>query len=268
MNSPIPAPVTPARHGRHHLPVPQRVPATRCFTWLASGWRMFAAHPADWVLMALCAFALLAIPTVVLAPIPLIGPMIPPVLLTLLLGGMLHAASTQAEDGQAHFLQLFEGFRRHPGNLSLIGVFYALPLILIHLLLILVGGGLLVSLLGSSIGGALGDLTNSLLSMLVDLGIALGIFLLLWGLLLLAMLFAPALVMEAKAPPLEAMRLSLAASLRNIGAVLLLGISLYVLFVLALVPAGLGVLIYIPLLVGTLHAAYQDLFATPVSEAS
>jgi uncharacterized membrane protein len=254
------------RHSRHHLPVPQRVPTLRCFTWLASGWRMFAAHPADWVLMALCAFALLALSTL-LVPIPLIGPILPPLLLALLLGGMLHAATIQAQDGQTHFLQLFEGFRRHPGNLTLVGLFYAIPLILVHLLVMLaLGGGLLVSLFGLSIGGTINAVASDLISMLVDLGIALGIFLLLWGLLLLSMLFAPALVMEAKAPPLEAMRLSLAASLRNIGAILLLAIILYVLFILALLPAGLGVVLYIPLVVGTLHAAYQDLFADPVAE--
>ncbi len=257
----------PHQPHRHPLPTLRRVPARRSFAWLAAGWRTFAAHPADWILMALCAFALLAIPAVVLAPVPLIGPMIPPILLTLLLGGMLQVADNQLGDGQSHFLQLFDGFRQHPGNLTLVGVFYALPLILVHLLLILLAGGLLVTLLGSSLGGLLSDLTNTVLTMLVDLGIALGIFLLLWGLLLLAMLFAPALIMLSGVPPLDAMRLSLAASLKNLGAILGLAIMLYVLFALALLPFGFGILLFIPLLVGTLHAAWRDLFG-PADEAA
>lgn len=223
---------------------------------------MFARHPADWVLMALCAFAMLAISTM-LVPVPLIGPILPPLLLALLLGGMLHAAA-QARLGQLHFLQMFEGFRRHPGNLTLIGLFYAIPLVLVHLLVMLaLGGSLLVSLLGLPVGSTINSFASGIVGMLFDLGIALGIFLLLWGLLLLAMLFAPALVMHAKAPPLEAMRLSLAASLRNIGAILLLAISLYVLFIIALIPAGLGIVIYIPVVIGALDAAYQELFITP-----
>ncbi|MBS1207673.1 MAG: hypothetical protein H6R19_71 [Proteobacteria bacterium] len=223
---------------------------------------MFARHPADWVLMALCAFAMLAISTM-LVPVPLIGPILPPLLLALLLGGMLHAAA-QARLGQMHFLQMFEGFRRHPGNLTLIGLFYAIPLVLVHLLVMLaLGGSLLVSLLGLPVGSTINSFASGIVGMLFDLGIALGIFLLLWGLLLLAMLFAPALVMHAKAPPLEAMRLSLAASLRNIGAILLLAISLYVLFIVALIPAGLGIVIYIPVVIGALDAAYQELFITP-----
>jgi len=247
--------------------VPQRVPARRCFTWLAAGWRLFVAHPSDWVLIALCAFAMLAISTL-LVPVPLIGPVLPPLLLALLLGGMLHAAA-QARTGQLHFLQMFEGFRRHPGNLTLIGLFYAIPLVLVHLLLMLaLGGSLLVSLLGLSIGTTLNSIASGLVSMLVDLGIALGIFLMLWGLLLLAMLFAPALVMHAKAPPLEAMRLSLAASLRNISAILLLAFCLYVLFIIALIPAGLGIVIFIPVVVGTLDAAYRELFVMPDGAAS
>lgn len=252
----------PRHRARHHRPELQRVPASRCFAWLAAGWRLFAAHPAGWVLIALCAFAMLAIPTMVLAPVPLIGPMIPPILLTLLLAGMLDAADAQVRHGRIRFVRLFEGFRRHPGNLMLVGLFYAIPLILVHLLLMVIGGGLLVGMLG----GAITALTNAILSMLVDLGIALGIFLLLWGLLLLAMLFAPALIMLASAPPLEAMHLSLTASLHNLGAVLLLAILLYVLFALALLPAGLGIVIYLPVLVGTLHAAYHDMFSARPDE--
>jgi uncharacterized membrane protein len=229
---------------------------------------MFMAHPAEWVLMALCAFIMLFVVTL-LVPIPLIGPVLPPLLLALLLGGMLHAAGVQAEGGQLHFMNLFEGLRRHPGNLTLVGLFYAIPLILVHLLAMLaLGGGLLVSLFGLSIGGTINSVASNLISMLVDLGIALGVFLVLWGLLLLSMLFAPALVMKAKAPPLEAMRLSLAASLENIGAILLLAVILYVMFIVALLPAGLGVLLYIPLVVGILHAAYQDLFADPEIEGA
>lgn len=249
------------------MPLPQHVPALRCFAWLASGWRMFAARPAEWVLIGLCAFAMLGVSTL-LVPIPLIGPVLPPLLLALLMGGMLHAAAEQTRSGQTQFILMFEGFRSHPGNLTLIGLFYAIPLVLVHLLVILaLGGGLLVSLFGLSVGGTISSLASGALVFMIDLGIALGVFLILWGLLLLAMLFAPALVMEARTPPLEAMRLSLSASLRSIGAVLLLAAVLYVLFVLALLPAGLGVLVYIPLVVGTLHAAYQDLFVMPAEAA-
>ncbi|NSL53630.1 DUF2189 domain-containing protein [Uliginosibacterium aquaticum] len=267
-------------HGLAHLPQARRVSPLRCFSWLAAGWRLFAAHPADWILMALGAFALLAVSTL-LVPIPLIGPILPPLLLALLMGGMLEAADKQLhpdrsplermENGQwieiepntAHtgFVTLFSGFRRHAGNLTLVGLFYAIPLVLLHLLAYLaLSGGLLVSLLGISLGATVNSLAASAMGVLADLGVALGAFLLLWGMMLLALLLAPALIMKDNIASFDAMRLSLKASLRNPGAMFMLAIMFYLLFILALLPAGLGILIYIPVVVGAVQAAHTELF--------
>jgi len=257
-------PSEPGRvHGKHRPPVIHHVSPTRVFVWLREGWRMFAERPADWILMALGAFFLLALSTLCV-PIPLIGPLMPPLLMTLLLAGMLHAVHLQEQKHTLAFRLLFEGFRRHPGNLTLIGVFYALPLVLMHLLTMLaLGGGLLVGLLGWSVGTTVNQLAAGVISFLAGLGLLWVLFLMLWGLLLLAMLFAPALVMLDNYPPLDAMRYSLRASLNSLGAIVLLALCLYVLFVVALIPVGLGVLIYIPVVVGALHAAYRDILADP-----
>lgn len=251
----------PARHhGLAHLPQPRRVSPLRCFSWLAAGWRLFAAHPADWILIALGAFALLAISTL-LVPIPLIGPILPPLLLALLMGGMLDGARRQQQGERLPFEQLFAGFRVHAGNLTLVGLFYAIPLVLVHLLAYLaLSGGVLVSLLGISLGATVNSIAASAIGLLADLGIALAIFLALWGLMLLALLLAPALIMKDNIASFDAMRLSLSASLRNPGAMFMLAIMFYLLFILALIPAGLGILIYIPLVVGSVQAAHQDLF--------
>lgn len=255
-------PNAPARHhGLAHLPQASRVSPLRSFAWLAAGWRLFAAHPADWLLMALGAFALLAVATL-LVPIPLIGPILPPLLLALLMGGMLEGANRQQAEARVPFEQLFAGFRRHAGNLTLVGLFYAIPLVLLHLLAYLaLSGGLLVSLLGISLGATVNSLAASAMGLMADLGIALIVFFLLWGMMLLALLLAPALIMKDNIASFDAMRLSLSASLRNPGAMFLLAIMLYLLFILALLPAGLGILIYIPVVVGCVRAAHQELFA-------
>ncbi|MDO6386188.1 MULTISPECIES: BPSS1780 family membrane protein [unclassified Uliginosibacterium] len=247
-------------HGLAHLPQARRVSPLRCFSWLAAGWRLFAAHPADWILMALGAFALLAVSTL-LVPIPLIGPILPPLLLALLMGGMLEAAGRQRAGESTRFELLFAGFRLHAGNLTLVGLFYAIPLVLLHLLAYLaLSGGLLVSLLGISLGATVNSLAASAMGVLADLGVALVVFLLLWGMMLLALLLAPALIMKDNIASFDAMRLSLKASLRNPGAMFMLAIMFYLLFILALLPAGLGILIYIPVVVGAVQAAHTELF--------
>ena len=229
---------------------------------------MFIAHPADWILIALGAFALLAFSTL-LVPIPLIGPILPPLLLALLIGGMLDGARRQQDGQTVPFEQLFAGFKLHAAKLTLVGLFYAIPLVLVHLLTYLaLSGGLLVSLLGISLGATVNSIAAGAVGLLADLGIALVIFLLLWGMMLLALLLAPALIMKDNIASFDAMRLSLSASLRNPGAMFLLAIMFYLLFVLALIPAGLGILIYIPVVVGSLQAAHRELFEadnTPLS---
>lgn len=256
------------RHGLAHLPHPLRVRPSRSFSWLAAGWRMFAARPAEWILLALGSFTLLAGATL-LVPIPLVGPVLPPLLLALLMGGMLHAAARQAEGHPPRFEDLFSGFRLHASKLTLVGLFYAIPLILMHLLLYLaLSGGLLVSMFGDSLGMVVNQLASDVAGMLADLGIALGIFMLMWGMMMLALLLAPSLIMCEGIPSFDAMRLSLSASLRNPGAMFLLAVALYVLFVLALLPAGLGILIYIPVVVGAVAAAHRELFVSPEAPAA
>lgn len=249
--------------GRHRPPEIRRVPASRVFVWLRDGWRMFARHPAEWLLMAFVAFTVLAISTLCV-PIPVLGPMLPPLSLTILLGGMMYAAHLQRQRHALSFSMLFEGVRRHPGNLALIGLFYALPLVLMHFLTMLaLGGQLLVSLFGWWVGTTIHQLASGLIHFLTGLGVLWILFLMGWGVLLLAMLFAPALAMLDNYSPFDAMQYSLKASLHSLGAIVLLALCLYVLFVIAMIPVGLGVLIYIPVVIGTLYAAYLDVLAPP-----
>lgn len=230
---------------------------------------MFFAHPAEWILLALGTLGGLGLATLCV-PLPLIGPMLPTLLLALLIGGLMTAAEAQRRGAELRFTLLFEGFRRHVANLSLVGVFYSIPLVFMHLLTMLaVGGGLLVGLLGWSLGEQVNAIASGLISMLAGLGAAWGVFFLLWGVMLLAFLFAPALIMFENIAPFDAMRTSLAASLRNIGAIILLALALYALFVVALIPAGLGILIYVPVAAGAMHAAYREVFpAQPALQSS
>ena len=59
------------------------------------------------------------------------------------------------------------------------------------------------------------------------------------------------------------MKLSLSACFGNFGAFVLLGVLIYVLIWVAMIPAGLGVLVLVPVLAGTLYASYLDIFGAP-----
>jgi uncharacterized membrane protein len=248
-------------------PIIRKVPASQAFNWLASGWRLFAAQPLQWALMALVVFLVMAIVSTVLVPLPIIGPMAAPVLFILLTGGMLLAAARQEKGETLRFQHLFDGFRTHGGNLALVGVLFSVPLVLMSLITWLaVGGALLVGVLGVVLGSALHNLLNAATAIISVLLTGLGVSVFIYLLMVLTLVCAPALISFRGLAPLEAMGLSLKASLRNLGAILLFGLCMYVLFAVSLIPAGLGVLIFIPVSIGALRQAYLDMFGDAVRE--
>src|SRR5690606_14156021 len=60
--------------------------------------------------------------------------------------------------------------------------------------------------------------------------------------------------------PVEAMRLSFIGCLRNILTFLVYGVLLFILSILASIPFGLGWLVLLPIIVGSIYAGYRDIF--------
>ena len=80
--------------------------------------------------------------------------------------------------------------------------------------------------------------------------------------LIMATWFAPALILFGGARPAIALGVSLKASTRNWAAMLVNSFALgMLLFVAALVPMLLGLLVAMPVLFGSLYASYQAIFA-------
>ncbi|MEC5385549.1 BPSS1780 family membrane protein [Uliginosibacterium sp. H3] len=248
-------------------PVIRKLSASQAFSWLGSGWSLFIGQPVQWALMALAVFIIMALVSTVLVPLPIIGPMAGPVLFVLLTGGMLSAAERQSRGETVRFLHLFDGFRVHGGSLALVGVLFSIPLVLMLLVVQLaLVGGLLAGVLGAVLGSALSSLLSAATAFISVLVTGLGVSVFIYLLMILALVNAPALVTYRALPPLEALGLSLKASLRNLGATLLFGLLMYVLFAVSLMPAGLGVLIFIPVSVGALRQACLDMYGDAVHE--
>lgn len=253
-------------HAGRHLPAPRHVTAGRCLEWLLAGWQVFIVQPWLWLLMGLLTFLALLV-CVLLAPwIPVLGPMLPPVAFILSIAGMLKACSHQATGGTPEVVDTLKGMQTHTVHLVLLGVFFSLPLVLLALLTYLaIGGGLLVGLLGAALGNAVQGIAGGLAAFATFLLSTWTVFLIAWSLLLLALLFAPALIIFHDATPLDAMRASFAASMKSLGAILAFGALLYVLFLLVLASAGLGAVLFIPVFACALHRAYRDIFDLPAA---
>jgi uncharacterized membrane protein len=77
---------------------------------------------------------------------------------------------------------------------------------------------------------------------------------------MMALWFSPALVVFRGVPPVEAVRASFAACLRNIVPFLLHGIVFLVAAIVASIPFGLGWLVLLPLVTLTMYSSYKDVF--------
>ncbi len=231
---------------------PRSVPATHVFNWLLDGWRLFAKKPLEWALMALVAFLLL----MVTGWIPLVGRIVAMVILQILAGGMVAAAQHLDERNELHVSEVLDGFRRHVGNLAMVGLLFGLALTIAGIATFLVT--LFASAIAHLFAGLpfrLDMLVQSLFAdWLVSAAVTVALMLTLW--------FAPALVMLGSRPPFEAMRLSLRACIRNAGASLLLALLLsFAVPLLLTLTFGFGILVLIPLISTTIYASWRDVFA-------
>lgn len=246
------APQTPAsaeRRRRHPLPLPGCVAPSDTLQWFAAGWRVFIARPGIWAIQTLILILILT----ALGFVPFLGWAVAPLAFPVLVAGMLAGVQALERGERLRVDHLFDGLRRHPGNLLMIGAF--------HLL-----GALLAALIAAAVGGS-AALTGMLVGAFAGMGMAAGgmmlavvVFTVLWVLLLMALWFAPALVMLQDVSPLDAMKLSAQACLSNLLTFIVLGLVLYVLTWVAMLPAGLGMLVLVPVLAGALYAAWQDTF--------
>lgn len=76
----------------------------------------------------------------------------------------------------------------------------------------------------------------------------------------MAIWFSPALVIINGVPPIEAIKLSFIACLRNMLSLLSYGIVSSIAIFIAAIPLGLGLFIVIPILFASIYISYKDIF--------
>jgi uncharacterized membrane protein len=213
-----------------------------------------------WVLMALVFFVV----TVMLHFVPLLGSIASFLLHFVFSGGLLVAASKSSRGVAPPFADLFAGFGPRAGQLIALALLVFVACLAVFALMMAVGFTAALSVIAS------GLLNNLTLPDPAAWGIGLGSL----GLLALCLLalvpismaawLAPALVMLRGTAPVEALRLSLAACSRNMGALTVYGLVGIFFAIVATLLLGLGWLVLLPLALLSTYAAFQDLFPEAV----
>lgn len=231
MQRPIGFPIAPQPFGG----ASRRVETGAAFDWLRQGGLFFMARPLLW----LAGTALILLIIVAGWLLPLFGTVLIFLLLPPALAGLLLVCRELAGGRNPGFVTLLAGFHAKPGGLSLLGLGLAL----------LFSCGIWC---GHVLVGHAPGLAPALLSGLITLLLSLPFW--------LAAAFAPALIFFHEMPPIEAMQASFQASLKNWPALLVFASLALMLALIALISAGIALLVLIPIMSGALYAAYRDIF--------
>jgi uncharacterized membrane protein len=235
----------------NYVPGGRGVPAGHGWNWIAEGWTLFKRAPWVWIAI-IVTFAVIYF---VVALVPFVG-----LLASFLLGpvfgaGLMLGCRAIEEGGELEFKHLFEGFSKRPGPLVAVGALYLAAWIGILLVAALVGGvGVFALFLGGGQDPAAmaAALTTVLLVVLIVLALSIPVLMAVW--------FAPALVVFHELGPVEAMKDSFLGCMRNILPFLVYGIMFTLLAILATIPLGLGWLVLGPVTAASIYTAYRDIY--------
>jgi hypothetical protein len=232
------------------IPNGRRVPPGRGAGWVGDAWRLFRARPWKWLLAALLILGI----SVVGVRIPL-GGIITALLFPFINAGIATAADRQRRTGDFEIDALFEGVRDQPRSLLVVGCTGLLAAVAMFVpMAILVGADVAMhSVLNTrSIDPALFTNPNYLLAMLFYLALALPVT--------AAIYLAPALIMMHRLTAGAAMGMSLVASIKNFFAGIVFSLCMMGLFVGVIFTLGLGLLIFVPIMLISTYAVYRDVF--------
>jgi len=238
----------------------RRVRAGAGVDWVTDGWRLFRKATLMWIVF-LVLYVLIHLG---LGMVPWVGMTIGSLVSPILMGGIALGCRSLETGGDLELEHLLAGFRRNTGMLFAIGVIYAVgELALIGVFGAFAGPSFLWAVIRGDEAGILDSLPEDplqlLLGALVVLALAIPLMAAYW--------FAPALAMLHDVPAVPAMKASLVACIRNIWPMLVYGLVTLALFVVAIIPLGLGLIAWAPLMVATMYTSYRSVFTEEDEEA-
>ncbi len=217
--------------------------------WLRGGWNLFLRAPGIWIAI----LAIYVVISLVANLIPFVGGIALALFGNVFVFGILSGAQALEAGHPLAVGHLFAGFNSpRMGSLVLIGVFT-----LIGGLCIGIPAGLafgLIAATGSGIGVVAGAVLILVMAVLLVAVSA-------------VLLFATPLVGFNGLAPVEALKLSLTATMKNWLSLLVWGVLAILLVLAGAIPFGLGLLVVMPTLSAGYYLMYRTIFTATQSEA-
>lgn len=230
----------------------------RGLAWIIEALPYFTRNPLGW----LAAMAVLFLLSLVLGIIPL-GGLVLNIFYPVIGGGLMLGCVAHKEGGSFEFQHLFAGFKEpYFKRLTLAGVFYTIAsfvvIVLMCVLVFVIFGVEFFQKIGQ---GQIEDITQ----LAPDLLLLSLIAILLITPCIMAIWFAPVIIISSEESALSAMQMSFNACLKNIGPFTLYGLIIFILAILAFIPVMLGYLVLVPILSASVYVAFLDCFKSDIS---
>jgi hypothetical protein len=229
---------------------PRAVEARRGIGWWTDAWALFTKNAGMWIVLGL----VLLVVFIVLSFVPLLGALLASLAAPVLVGGWLLAARKVEAGGALEVGDLFAGFKDKSTPLLVLGGLLVLATLVIVAMAGMLGFGAVIGMGGGtpSAGGTMMAMGAGMLVLLVGLALGLIIAMAFW--------FAPALVVFRDIAPVDALKASVLASLKNIVPFLLYSVIYFVAAIVASIPFGLGWIVLVPVLMLTMYVSYKEVF--------
>jgi uncharacterized membrane protein len=225
--------------------------ASRGVAWLVEAFALFRRAPLAWI--GLCA-GWIAI-TFGLILLPFIGGVLANFLQPVFFASFAIAAYRQAAGERVVMADLFAAFKRNMRPLVNLGALLLLAEIAIFALMALMGLPMAAS---SDRSFTLTEYVDALKGKEWILSVGFLMTVMVKG----ALWFAPPLIAFHGMTTLQAIRWSVFAAISNLGAMMVYGAMLLFLFIVALMPWALGLIVLIPVMVVSTYVGYRDVFET------
>lgn len=227
------------------------VPASQGWQWIVEGFRLFRRQPLIWILL-LAAMAVIWLASTILQPI---GPLAISLLSPIFLAGLMNACRETDRGGEPDIGHLFSAFRTHAASLVTIGGVYLVGnIVAVGVVFMVSGGDALNTLLAK--GRSEADIAMALRGLSLGLAVGTAAFIP----VVMAVWFAPLLVVFHNAPPVAAMKSSFTASWQNMLPFTVYGFAMMGLWILASIPLMLGLIVLLPVMVCSIYTGYKDIY--------
>ena len=234
----------------------RQVDAGNGWQWIVEAFELFKLNPLMWIVLLLT-YLLIA---VVLTFVPVIGSLVFNLIGPVFAAGFMMACRALDNGEELLINHLFAGFKENTGQLIAIGGIYLAGMIVIMGAVVagMVSVGVDLSVLSKGIPPDAETSKTLLLAVLFGSLLVIPLIMAYW--------FAPALVALNNLSAVEAMKQSFNACLHNMLPLFVFSIIAALLLLLAMIPFGLGLLVFFPIMIAVLYTSYKDIFNIQMSD--